>query len=252
MSPDTTMGAAPSTAAGEHHRPVAVAEALEVTVTAPIVSFRDPLFSGVQVTLPCPSPATVGGMLAAAAGGWGEVDEELSFAVAFRARGDGVDLETYHPLEAARGSAAPAPRNREFLADVTLRVWLWEEPELWRARLRRPRWPLRLGRSQDLVGIRTETVTLYDEPGLLGSALAMASSELDPGAGRELRLPCAVALDRGATRWGSFRFDERGHSRHVVPGSWSTTDGQAVVPLPSPHPATAPRPERASAREAGT
>lgn len=216
----------------------AVAEALEVTVTAPMVSFRDPLYSGVLVTLPCPSPATVGGMLAAAAGGWGKVDKDLSFAMSFHARGSGTDLETYHPLAAAGAPASPTPRNREFLAEVRLRVWLWDEPELWRARLRRPRWPLRLGRSQDLVGVRTRTVPLYDQPGRLGSAVVVHSSESDAAAGRELRMQCAVAPDRGAVRWGSFRFDRLGLSQHVVPGSWSTADGEAVAALPSPHPDT--------------
>ena len=118
--------------------------ALEVRVTAPVVSFRNPLYSGVQVTLPCPSPATVGGMLAAAAGGWQHVDPALAFAMTFHARGRGTDLETYHPLDASGKKASPAPRTREFLAGAILRVWLFDDVELWRSRLRRPRWPLRL------------------------------------------------------------------------------------------------------------
>ncbi|MCE7079800.1 CRISPR-associated protein Cas5 [Streptomyces sp. ST2-7A] len=248
MSPIADTAAVVSTAAGDA-RPTVAARALEVTVTAPVVSFRDPLYSGVQVTLPCPSPATVGGMLAAAAGGWDRVDEKLGFAFTFRAGGTGVDLETYHPLEPGRGSAQPAPRNREFLADVTLCLWLWDDPELWRRRLRRPRWPLRLGRSQDLIGlsIAEDTVPLYEEPGHLGAALAVHGPDLDPAAGRQLRMPCAVTPDRDATRWGTFRFDVTGRSRHPVPGSWSTADGRAVVPLPSPHPATVRRPGREAA-----
>src|SRR5690606_33327891 len=143
----------------------------EVTVTAPIVSFRNPLYAGVQVTLPCPPPATVGGMLAAAAGGWGAVRPDTRFAMAFHARGSGADLETYHPLDATGKKANPTPRERGFLADVTLTVWLTADVELWERRLRRPVWPLRLGRSQDLVAVRTRRVQLRSGPGRQGSAV---------------------------------------------------------------------------------
>ncbi|WP_326600552.1 CRISPR-associated protein Cas5 [Streptomyces sp. NBC_01803] len=213
--------------------------ALEVTVTAPVVSFRNPLYSGVQVTLPCPSPATVGGMLAAAAGGWGEVDPGLSFAMVFHARGGGTDLETYHPLEATGKKAPPAPRSRDFLADVMLRLWLFEDLEAWERRLRRPRWPLRLGRSQDLVGIRLDTVAVRQSPGTLGGAL-VPESATDPAAGTRLRMPAATSTDRNRTRWGSYLFDPTGRSARVIEGSWSTAQGQALVPLASPHPDTAP------------
>ncbi|MDT3395291.1 CRISPR-associated protein Cas5 [Streptomyces sp. B1866] len=212
-------------------------EALEVTVTAPVVSFRDPLYSGVQVTLPCPSPATVGGLLAAAAGGWDQVDPGLAFAMAFHARGRGTDLETYHPLDASGRKTDPAPRNRDFLAFATLRIWLFEDLELWRRRLRRPRWPLRLGRSQDLVGLALRTAAVREEPGAQRSAVVPDAA----AAGTLLRLPTAVALDRAATRWGTYRFDATGRTAVPVPGSRSTAEGQALVRLPSPHPDTVVR-----------
>lgn len=212
--------------------------ALEVTVTAPVVSFRNPLYTGVQVTLPCPSPATVGGMLAAAAGGWGEVDPEMSFAMAFHARGRGQDLEVYHPLEASRKTGTPAPRNREFLADVTLRVWLFEELTLWCRRLRRPRWPLRLGRSQDLVGITLAEVPVRQVPGRQKSSLILDNT--GTGQGR-LRLTTATAVNRARNRWGSYRFDPTGRNETVVEGSWSAPGGQALVRLPSSHPDTVRR-----------
>ncbi|MEV1008635.1 CRISPR-associated protein Cas5 [Streptomyces sp. NPDC049881] len=216
-------------------------KALEVTVTAPVVSFRNPLYAGVQVTLPCPSPATVGGMLAAAAGGWDAVDPALSFAMTFHAQGRGTDLETYHPLDVSGKKAPPAPRNRDFLADVTLRLWLFDDLALWRLRLRRPRWPLRLGRSQDLVHIALEDVPVRDEPGELGGALVPESS-VDAAASTRLRLPTAVSADRARTKWDSYRFDRTGQGQQLVNGSWSTGDGQALVRLPSPHPATVPGP----------
>ncbi|MEW9534156.1 CRISPR-associated protein Cas5 [Microbispora sp. NPDC049125] len=211
-------------------------EALEVTVTAPIVSFRNPLYAGVQVALPCPPPATVGGMLAAAAGGWGHVSPETRFAMAFHARGAGADLETYHPLDGTGKKADPTPRNREFLAGVTLTLWLTAEVDLWERRLRRPVWPLRLGRSQDLVGVITRRTTLTPGPGRQGSAV-LPDRVAPPPAGTLLRLPTAISLDRHRTRWDGYHFDASGRSDLRVESSWADEEGRAVALLPPVHPA---------------
>ncbi len=211
------------------------AAALEVTVTAPVVSFRNPLYSGVQAGLPCPPPATVGGMLAAARGGWHAVDPGLRFAMAFRARGSGVDLETYHPLDAAGGGTSPAPRDREFLADVTLTVWLLDDLVGWQAALRRPVWPLRLGRSQDLVGVRARPVQLEPGVGQQGHGLVPADRAT---VGNLLQLPTAIALDRSRTRWDTYRYAASGAEQRVEPDadSWVDSAGQAVLLLPATHP----------------
>ncbi|SDG62492.1 CRISPR-associated endonuclease/helicase Cas3/CRISPR-associated protein Cas5t [Sinosporangium album] len=210
--------------------------ALEITVAAPIASFRNPLYSGVQVALPCPPPSTVGGMLAAAAGDWEAVDPGLRFAMAFHARGLGSDLETYHPLEHTGKKADPTPRERQFLADVTLTVWLTDDISLWERRMRRPVWPLRLGRSQDLAAATTRRVTLRDSPGIQRRALL---PETAPGRGTLLRLPTAISLDRGRTRWYGYRFDTSGQSDVRIVGERTTEDGQAVVMLPPVHPSGA-------------
>ncbi|GGO71117.1 CRISPR-associated protein Cas5 [Nonomuraea cavernae] len=210
-------------------------EALKVTVTAPIVSFRNPLYAGVQVALPCPPPATVGGVLAAAAGGWNAVNVETRFAMAFHARGKGVDLETYHPLDATGKKADPTPREREFLADVTLTVWLTEEVAFWERRLRRPVWPLRLGRSQDLVGLTTRRVTLRAGPGCQGDAV-LPEGLAPVAAGTLLRLPTAVSLNRHRTRWDGYHFDASGRNDVVVDSGWADEDGRVVAPLPQVHP----------------
>jgi CRISPR-associated protein Cas5t len=207
--------------------------ALEVTVTAPVVSFRNPLYAGVQVALPCPPPATIGGMLAAAAGGWGNVDPGLRFAMAFHARGSGTDLETYHPLEASGRKADPTPRERHFLADVTLTVWVVDDLERWGRLMRRPVFPLRLGRSQDLVGVRSQQVTLSGEPGVQRAALVPRDGASQ---GTMLRLPTAIALDRSRTRWDDYRHDATGRAGETVPNGWSTTHGQAVILLRPTHP----------------
>ncbi|MEV0971067.1 CRISPR-associated protein Cas5 [Microtetraspora glauca] len=210
-------------------------EALRVTVTAPIVSFRNPLYAGVQVALPCPPPATVGGMLAAAAGGWHAVDVETRFAMAFHARGKGVDLETYHPLDATGKKADPTPREREFLADVTLTAWFIEDLDVWERRLRRPVWPLRLGRSQDLVGLMTRRVVLRHGPGRQRDAVLPEGTTPLP-AGTLLRLPTAVSLNRHRTRWDAYHFDAAGRSDVMVASTWADEDGRAVALLPPVHP----------------
>ncbi|MGW6875858.1 CRISPR-associated protein Cas5 [Streptomyces xanthophaeus] len=214
-----------------------VISALQITVTAPVVSFRNPLYAGVQVTLPCPPPATVGGLLAAAAGGWPQVDPGLRFAMAFRAGGKAVDFETYHPLDGTGKKTSPAPRNREFLTAAELTVWLLKDPEEWQGRLRRPVWPLRLGRSQDLVGIRTDLVPLRPEPGAQRSAVVPDAAGK---VGTLLRLPTAISAGRDRTRWDSYRFDSSGRSDHQVADSWSTATGQAVTLLLPSHPETVP------------
>ena len=207
--------------------------AVEVTITAPVVSFRNPLYASVQVCLPCPPPSTVGGLLAAAAGGWPQIDPGLRFAMAFHARGQGVDLETYHPLDASGKLADPTPRDREFLADVQLTIWIIDDPDLWYRRLRRPVWALRLGRSQDLVGIHTRVVTLIGQPGRQASGILpfpVASQ------GLRLRLPTAVSADRAHSRWDDYRFDPTGRAAAPALEGWSDPDGHAVVPLPPTHP----------------
>lgn len=209
--------------------------ALKVTITAPVASFRNPLYAAVQLTLACPPPATVGGLLAAAAGGWGRVDPDTRFAMAFHARGRGEDLETYHPLAAAGGKADPTPRGRQFLAGVQLTVWLVGDLDDWRRRLRRPVWPLRLGRSQDLVAVAVREVELQPGGGRQGHALLPGEATRS---GTRMRLPTAVSLDRARTRWDDYRYHEAG-SAERVPSGWSEADGQVVVLLPPTHPTQA-------------
>jgi CRISPR-associated Cas5-like protein len=212
---------------------VSTIAAVELTVTAPVTSFRNPLYAGVQVGLPCPPPATVGGMLAAAAGGWDCVDPGVRFAMTFQAGGQGEDLETYHPLEASGKKADPTPRLRQFLADVTLTVWLVEDVDRWQRRLRRPVWPMRLGRSQDLVGTQVRRVSLRQTAGRQGAAVVPAAQTRT---GTLLRLPTAVALDRSRTRWDDYRYDPAGHAPTVVADALSDEHGQVVALLPPTHP----------------
>ncbi|MFF3932829.1 CRISPR-associated protein Cas5 [Streptomyces hirsutus] len=207
--------------------------ALELVVTAPIVSFRNPLYSGLQVGLPCPPPSTVGGLLAAAAGGWDRVPEHTRFAMTFRAAGTGTDLETYHPLGSPGTSTNTTIKDRDFLALTTLTLWLVEDIDLWERALRRPVWPLRLGRSQDLVNARAHHVELSSQPGTQGHAVV--PDDLPGATGTRMRLTTAVAPDRSRTRWSGYRYSARGADARVDTGL-STTAGQTVALLPPVHP----------------
>lgn len=207
--------------------------ALEVAVTAPVVSFRNPFYAGVQVCLPCPPPSTVGGFLASTAGGWHRVPPATRFAMTFTARGSGIDLETYHPLDSRGAASDPVPKDREFLAAVTLTIWLAEDLDLWERAVRRPVWPLRLGRSQDLASARTRRVELAAGPGFQRQALL---PENLGKAGLVLRLPTAISEDRSRTRWDGYRYAANGDARDRIDADYVTEDGQAVALLPPVHP----------------
>ncbi|WP_059006682.1 CRISPR-associated protein Cas5 [Streptomyces specialis] len=208
-------------------------EALEVVGSAPVVSFRNPLYDGLQIGLPCPPPSTVGGMLAAAAGGWDRMPAHTRFAMTFHAAGSGTDLETYHPLAAPGSSTNTTIKDRDFLAHVTLTVWLTEDTDLWESALRRPVWPLRLGRSQDLLTVRTERVSLAAGPGHQGHAVVR--DDLPGAAGTRMRLTTAVSPGRDHHRWDGYRYAPDGAPVQVDAGLRTAT-GQAVDLLPPVHP----------------
>lgn len=212
-----------------------VTAALEITVTVPVVSFRNPLYAAVQICLPCPPPSTVGGFLASTVGGWARMRPDARFAMAFTAAGSGTDLETYHPLGAGGAATNPVPKDREFLAAATLTIWLVDHIDQWEAALRRPVWPLRIGRSQDLASARTRRVTLVPGAGKQWQAVLPAALT---SAGTLLQLPTAISEDRSRTRWAQYRYAARGGDREVDSG-FATDEGQAVELLPPTHPSRA-------------
>lgn len=172
-------------------------------LTAPVASFRDPLFPAVQLGLPFPPPSTVRGLLAAACGDHARLDPGGRFAYTFTAAGVGSDLETWHPLLAGGKNADPKPMRREFLADVHLTVWLLDvDTDRWLQRLRRPVWPLRLGRSQDLpAATRPEPVHLAVQPEAVQGAAVVPADEGVAADGRRYRISGAVDPTSRATSW---------------------------------------------------
>ena len=223
--------------AGQNDRvvrgPGGVTAALEIRVTAPVVSFRNPLYSGVQVGLPCPPPSTVGGFLASAAGGWQRMPPGTRFAMTFTARGSGTDLETYHPLDARGTASDPTPKDREFLADVTLTIWLIDDLDLWETALRRPVWPLRLGRSQDLAAARTRTVELDAGPGRQGQAVVPAGPDRCGDAAATSDRDRRGSVPHSLGRLPVCRNPRGCHRSTPV---YVTEAGQAVALLPPAHP----------------
>jgi CRISPR-associated Cas5-like protein len=215
-----------------------VTRALQATITAAVASFRNPLYTGVQVGLPCPPPSTIAGLLAGAAGGWDQVPTDVRFGAAFTAAGSGVDLETYHPLDGRGRATAATPKDREFLADVVLTLWLVDDIDFWADTLRLPVWPLRLGRSQDLAAARTTEVDLVAGAGRQGHAIV---PETLSTAGMRLRLPTALSLDRTRNRWDGYRYAPSG-SKAVIDTDWAvagteTGPSQALALLSGVHPA---------------
>ncbi|MFD7581832.1 CRISPR-associated protein Cas5 [Kitasatospora sp. NPDC059817] len=188
--------------------------ALRATFHAPVASFRDPLFPGVTRILPVPPPSTVRGLFAAATGAY---TEPFIFGMAAWAAGHGTDTETYHPIAAdgsnpasggrvRAGKGGTTAKDRPFLADVHLTLWLPEpDGDRFARALRRPRHGLRLGRSQDLVHLTGLAQVLLEpaERAVVGHALAPADGHDVPSA-HEHRLADTVSTDRLTTTWSPY------------------------------------------------
>lgn len=185
------------------------ATAVRWELTAPVASFRDPLFPAVQLGLPFPPPSTVRGLLAAACGEYARLDSGGQFAYTFTADGSGSDLETWHPLLAGGKRGDPKPMRREFLADVHLTVWLVDVgTDRWLQRLRRPVWPLRLGRSQDLPAARPpEPVSLAVQPEARQGAAVVPADDGVAADGRRYRISGAVDPTSRGTSWTACIFE---------------------------------------------
>lgn len=205
---------------------------------APVASFRDPLFPGISRCLPFPPPSTIRGLLTAATGAEAEL---LPLGLAAWAEGSGVDTETYHPIAAdgtnpavsgrvGTGKGGMTIRDRPFLAHVHLTVWLpGTEGDRIAAALRRPRWPLRLGRSQDVVHpLRlVRTALRPTEEATVDHALAPDSAHDVPSAVMH-RMAASVSTDRLSTQWADYLWCDAPTGSLPVRGAYKDDEGQAV------------------------
>lgn len=137
---------------------------IRIRLRAYTASFRAPSFVAYQLSLPVPPLATIFGLLSAAAGRWILPNEVpwLAYCCTYDARVK--DLEAIYGVERKKPEDTPrySERNivwREFLVHPELTLFLpveWQEP------FRRPRYPLVLGRSQDLASTEEMTETILD------------------------------------------------------------------------------------------
>lgn len=132
---------------------------LKVVLEGTTTSFRYPHFMlGVQPSFLLPPPATIYGHICSVLGEW--VDpQDLRFAYHFTAAGVGEDVEHVHVLEVSSGKlpgtqlpkaleGAVNPYKRQIFLHPRLVLYL-NRPE-WLEAFRAPRYPVVLGRSQDL------------------------------------------------------------------------------------------------------
>jgi len=134
-------------------------QVLKVVLEGTTTSFRYPHFMlGIQPSFPLPPPATIYGHICSALGTWVST-EGLQFAYHFTVAGVGEDIEHIHVLEASSGKVPGTrlpkvlegninPFNRQILLHPRLVLYL-NRPD-WLDAFRAPRYPVVLGRSQDL------------------------------------------------------------------------------------------------------
>ncbi len=173
-------------------------------------------------------------MLAAATG---RPVETVPLGVAAHAEGRGIDTETYHPIAAdgtnpavggrVRGGKGGATvRNRPFLADLRVTLWIpAPDAERIAAALRRPVWGLRLGRSQDLVHIRALTWTTLQpaDHALVGHALAPAGGHAAPHA-TPVRLAETISPDRLRTSYATYLWCDEPAGQYTVHHAYRDID----------------------------
>ncbi|OAN42901.1 type I-B CRISPR-associated protein Cas5 [Chloroflexus islandicus] len=162
-------------------------QVLKIVLEGVTTSFRYPHFMlGVQPSFPLPPPATIYGHVCSALGEWVE-PEGLAFAYHFTVAGEGHDLEHIHVLSAASGKLPGGERKvlegnvNPFKRHILLfpRLVLYLNRPDWIDAFRSPRYPVVLGRSQDLAAYtQIEVIELqpaaqvYFEHTLLPFALA--------------------------------------------------------------------------------
>lgn len=132
---------------------------LKVELEGITTSFRYPHFMmGAHPSFPMPPPATIYGHICSALGEWVE-PEGVRFAYHFTSAGSGEDLEHIHVLSPSGGKLPNTgypkvlegnvnPFRRQLLFFPRLVLYL-NQPE-WEPAFRSPRYPVVLGRSQDL------------------------------------------------------------------------------------------------------
>lgn len=183
-------------------------EVLKIVAEGVTTSFRYPHFmQGVHPTFDMPPPATIYGHICSALGVW-TPPEGLAFAYHFTYQAKFDDVEHLHILTPAAGKlpgtklakvmgGAVNPFKRAVLFRPKLVLYI-NKPE-WEDAFRSPRYPVVLGRSQDLF-----TYTAVGRSKLVSSAAAYFEHTLAPyrmalqtGRGYAVLMPRFLDYNRG-------------------------------------------------------
>lgn len=175
---------------------------LRVVAEGSVTSFRYPHFlQGVQPTYEMPPPATLYGHVCSALGTLIPQDS-FRMALCFTHEGKFIDYEHTH-MFGRKGENKLSPTRRELLFRPRLTLYL-DQPE-WLDAFRHPRFPLTLGRSQDLVSYReVKVITLQAaEAGYLDQTLIPLDSSVCPSSLVALTMPRHLTPERGVD-WGQY------------------------------------------------
>jgi len=147
---------------------------IRISLQGTVTSFRYPhIHLGRQPSFPMPPPATVYGHICSAIGDWIPPDS-ARFAYSFQCDGTGDDLELLHMAQVSSGRLDKGwgyvknlevqtnvlPREILLHPRLILYVDAGSKTEEWVGNFRSPRYPVLLGRSQDLAAY--ESVELVE------------------------------------------------------------------------------------------
>lgn len=204
-------------------------------------SFRVPGFLAYQLTLPLPPLSSVYGLLSAARGDWVTPTDVqwLAYTCDYATRA--MDLEAIVTFERPKVTdvARPAQRNvirREFLVYPRLTLYL---PTTWDSAFRHPRFPLLLGRSQDVASVeavRPVELSDADEGEAWGTLLPLHVAMESRVPGLIHNLPIAFGPDPERRLLGVHPFtllDAQIHRARVSAPGWLllAPSGDRVIPV---------------------
>ncbi len=137
-------------------------EVLRAKIVGWVTSFRYPIFvTGVQPSLPVPPLSTIYGLLSAAKGR-PVTPSDVSVGYVFFSKGDATDLETVYELKSAPLQAKSNVVKRQLLYEPELHLYVSDLS--FESALRKPAYPLLLGRSTDLASVEEVKRVVLEQP----------------------------------------------------------------------------------------
>lgn len=173
---------------------------VKVVLAGTVTSFRYPHFvQGVQPTYEMPPPSTLYGLICAVTGAF-EPAEAFEFGVHFTYEAKFRDLEHVH-LDVPYRMANPF--QRELLFNPVLTLYL--APEAYADAFARPRYPLALGRSQDLMTCTEISLVTLERANHAYFEHTLMPAEYAPRFARTIAVTMARFIDqRRRPVWGQY------------------------------------------------